>query len=190
MHKRAGKWLGVVVGAAALTVAALPAAAQVVEAGQVDRIPGPGMPGGIASAENMRIMRPAGLLLASFDRNFDGRITAEELDVGTAGAFAVADKNSDGVISGFEQSDWAKAVGSFGDVLSNPMTFDADLDRAITPVEFASGMKRISEPLTDGATGQIAFADLVHSLRAPREEQAEREPPGRGPGEPRVSPGG
>jgi hypothetical protein len=190
MQNGIGQWLGAALGAVALIGVAVPAFAQVAQTGQVDRLPGPGMPVGMAGAEGMRIMRPGGLLFASFDRNFDGSISLEELDVGTAGAFAMADKNSDGAISGFEQSDWAKAVGSFSDVMSNPMTFDTDLDRSITPVEFASGLKRIAEPLIDSATGQIAFSDLVQSLRAPREEQAERDPGGRGQGEPRVQPGG
>ncbi len=182
MYKRTGQRLGAALGL--MMLAAAPAAAQVIETGQVDRLPGPGgVTVGAANADGMRIMRPGALMFASFDRNFDGKITLEEIDVGTAGAFAAADKNSDGVISGFEQSDWASAVGSSSDVLANPMTFDTDLDRSITPAEFAAGLRRLAEPLMN-SSGHIAFADLVQPLRAPRQEQVGRE------GGARVSPGG
>ncbi len=49
-----------------------------------------------------------------------------------SGVFAVVDKNKDGVITGFEQTDWAALMGGGADVLANAMTFDMDLDRAVS----------------------------------------------------------
>jgi hypothetical protein len=140
----------------------------------VDHVVGPtSRPGGgFRLPEGVRMVSPGALLFASFDRNFDGRISAAEVESGAAGAFAAADRNKDGVITGFEQSDWAASVGAVSDILSNPMTFDVDLDRSVTRVEFTAGLKRLAGQLS---SGDIAFADLVKPLN-----QADDEP--RAPG--------
>ena len=55
--------------------AALPASAQ-----DVDRIAGTTNPGGGYKApEGVKVVAPGALVFASFDRNFDGRISAEEI---------------------------------------------------------------------------------------------------------------
>jgi hypothetical protein len=161
----------------ALTVAfAAPAAAQSSTVDRVDRVPGASVPGP-GRNEAVRLVKPGALLFASFDRNFDGVITPEEIDVGAAGAFAAADKNKDGVISGFEQSDWATLIGAGNDVFSNPMAFDLDLDRAVTPAEFAVGIKRFADTLANPTTGNIAFVDLIKAMKPQGGEQAERGSP-------------
>jgi hypothetical protein len=163
-------------------VAVTPAAAQegqVIQQGEaeqiapepeVDRVLGPQRGLGFRAPEGVRVVRPGALLFASFDRNFDGRVTAEEIDSGAAGAFAAADRNRDGVVSGFEQNDWAESVGSLNDVLSNPMTFDVDLDRSVTAAEFSAGLKRIAGQV---APEGLTFAELVKPLTR-NEDQASR----------------
>ncbi|HEX5007033.1 MAG TPA: hypothetical protein VFV70_07965 [Hyphomonadaceae bacterium] len=136
---------------------------------QIDRVVGP-QRGGFRASEGVRVVQPGALLFASFDRNFDGRVSEAEIEAGAAGAFAVADRNGDGVITGFEQNDWATSMASMNDVLSNPMTFDVDLDRQVTPAEFTAGLKRIAG---QAATGELSFADLVKPLGRP-DEQASR----------------
>lgn len=138
----------------------------------IDRVVAP-QRGGFRTPEGVRVVQPGALLFASFDRNFDGRITPEEIEAGAAGSFATADRNGDGVITGFEQNDWATSVGSMNDVLSNPMTFDVDLDRSVTKTEFAAGLKRIAGQV---APGELNFADLVKPLARP-DEQASRGAP-------------
>lgn len=155
-------------------------------AANVDRIAPAGVgPGerafGSRGSDGVRTVRPGALLFASFDTNHDGRITREEFDAGARASFGVADANGDGVISGFEQNDWAKAVGTDNDILSNPMTFDTDLDRNVTEAEFVAGLRRIAEPIADSQTGAILFSDLVQPLRPSESTQARGGPPPRMP---------
>jgi hypothetical protein len=158
---------------------------------QVDRIAGGPARGGMRSTEGVRLVRPGALLFASFDRNFDGKVTREEIETGAAGAFAAADKNKDGKVSGFEQNDWAASVGGQHDVLSNPMTFDIDLDRTITSAEFSTGLKRIADQMMGPGGVDISFAELVKPLTQPdRQAQGGPVPIGPRAGGSNVSPSG
>lgn len=136
---------------------------------EIDRVVAP-QRGGFRAPDGVRVVGPGALLFASFDRNFDGKVSAGEIEMGAAGAFAMADRNGDGAITGFEQNSWAASVASMNDVLSNPMTFDVDLDRSVTKEEFAAGLKRIAGQV---APGDLAFTDLVRPLSRP-DEQASR----------------
>jgi EF hand len=166
---------------------ALPASAQVISTRHGDDLPPPPDSvdrvvaggqvtggGGFRAPEGVKVVRPGALLFASFDKNFDGRISAEELDAGVAGAFAAADKNHDGAISGFEQNDWAASVGGGTDVLSNPMTFDQNLDRSVTKAEFTTGLKRIAGQNASAPGADLTYADLVKPLGGKEDQQAER----------------
>jgi hypothetical protein len=149
-------------GAALLVLGALPAFAQ--EADRIDRIAG-GPPLGANASTSIRVVSPGALAFASFDRNSDGRITVAEIEAGALVAFAAADRNGDGFITGFEQADWAAAMGSTSDVLANTMTFDIDLDRQVTKTEFTAGLKRIAASIQP--SGDLTFADLLLPLTRP-----------------------
>lgn len=146
---------------------------------QVDRVvapPAPGERGPLGRPrDGVRTVQPGALLFASFDGNHDGRITPAEFEAGAAASFAVADKNSDGQITGFEQTDWANAIGTGNDILANPMTFDADLDRNVTQSEFVTGLRRIAASMSEPRTGDILFSQLIQPLRTP-EQGGERAP--------------
>ncbi len=144
-------------------------------ADQIDRVAGGSPRSGFRAPDGVKLVSPGALLFASFDRNFDGKVTREEIEAGASGAFAAADRNRDGKVSGFEQSDWAAVVASPNDVLANAMTFDIDLDRSITPAEFASGLKRIADQMMGVGGSEIAFTELVKPL-SQQERQAERGP--------------
>lgn len=160
---------------AVLAVCSAPALAQDVD--RIDRITGQVSPGGSHRApDGVKVVAPGALVFARFDANLDGVITLAEIDAGAPMAFAVADKNGDGQISGFEQSDWASNMGSTADVLANAMTFDIDLDRAVTKAEFASGLKRIAAQIQPN--GDLTFADLLQPLSR-LNQQADQGP---GPG--------
>jgi hypothetical protein len=174
--------------AAAVALGAGEAAAQTVETSQppeedsIDRIERvAGLPqGGFGRAEGVRRVKPAALMFASYDTNHDAIITRAEIDAGAAASFIVADKNKDGVLSGFEQSDWASLIAAADDVVSNPMQFDTDLDRSVTQTEFIEGIRRLAQQVADPATGNIAFTALIQPLSA-QALQAERGgPPPRG----------
>jgi hypothetical protein len=163
---------GILAGIAFLAVAgAAPALAQDVD--RVDRITGSVGPGGSFRApEGVKVVTPGALLFASFDADLNGLITPEELTAGAQRAFTVADRNGDGVVTGFEQTDWAAAMGDATGVLANAMSFDIDLDRTVTLAEFTSGLRRIADPLADAA-GAVKFTDLIQPLnRAQDQNQA------------------
>src|SRR6185436_14100536 len=136
---------------------------------------GPGGPGGFRTPEGVGMVSPGALLFASFDANHDGKVTIAEIEAGAAAAFAVADKNKDGAVTGFEQTDWAASMGGLPDILANPMTFDVDLDNKISPSEFAAALKRIAGQLAP--SGEITFAELVRPLN----RNDEKGPRGPGP---------
>lgn len=149
-----------------VTAAAMPAGAQEVD--RIDRVAGVPSPGGMGRApEGVKVVAPGALVFASFDRNGDGKVTVAEIEAGAEISFAAADRNGDGVITGFEQTDWAAAMGSGHDVMSNAMTFDIDLDRAVTKAEFLAGLKRIAGQIQPN--GDLTFADLLLPLTRPSE---------------------
>lgn len=128
----------------------------------VGRPDGPVAPG--FNRADARLMRPGALLLASYDRNVDGVITPREIDDGAQASFLIADADGDGGLGGFEQSDWARAVGGDEDVLANPMLFDADLDRRTTREEFIAGVKRLASAVETEEPGVLRFSDLTRPL--------------------------
>ena len=147
---------------------------------RIDRIPGVAgvKTADLGRSEGVRLVRPGALLFASFDRNADARITRQEVADGATASFTLADKNGDGVVSGFEQSDWSLRVGAQDDVLSNPMLFDVDLDRSVTPAEFAAGLQRLADAMADAETKTIPFDRLVQALSPPGQETDEKSPRG------------
>jgi hypothetical protein len=159
-------------GVALLSLAnAAPALAQDVD--RIDRITGSTTPGGsFRPPEGVKVVSPGALVFASFDGNFDGSITREEITAGAQHAFKAADRNSDGAITGFEQTDWAASMGDAAGVLANAMTFDIDLDRSVTLAEFTSGLLRMADQIAD-ETGAVRFSDLIQPLN-----RASMDPPG------------
>jgi hypothetical protein len=137
----------------------------------VDRITGLATPGGgFRAPEGVKVVAPGALVFASFDGNSDGIITIAEIEAGSAVAFATADGNGDGMVTGFEQTDWANAMGSSTDLIANAMTFDIDLDRSVTKAEFTAGLKRIAAQIQP--EGDLTFADLLRPLSSMRDEAA------------------
>jgi hypothetical protein len=163
----------VILAGIAVLVAAGAAPAMAQDIDRVDRITGSVGPGGSFRApEGVKVVTPGALLFASFDADLSGMITPEELTAGAQRAFKVADRNSDGVVTGFEQTDWATAMGDSTGVLANAMTFDIDLDRTVTLAEFTSGLRRIADQLAD-ESGVLKFTELIQPLnRQPEQSQA------------------
>ena len=117
--------------------------------------------------EGVKRVSPGALLLASFDRNFDGKVSRAEISAAAPGLFVVVDANKDGKITGFEQTDWAASVGSAGEIIANPTMFDTNLDRSVTQDEFAKGLLRLADEVMGPTVQEIAFSDLMKPLSAP-----------------------
>lgn len=138
---------------------------------RIDRVAGVASPGGMGrTPEGVKVVAPGALVFASFDRNSDGKVSVAEIEAGAGGAFAAADRNGDSAVTGFEQADWAAAIGSSTDVMANTMTFDIDLDRAVTQAEFVAGLKRIANQIQPA--GELTFADLLRPLSRPSNQDS------------------
>ncbi len=156
---------------------AAPALAQDVDT--IDRITGQVSPGGAPRApDGVKVVAPGALVYARFDADLDGKITVAEIDAGAAVAFAAADGNNDGQVTGFEQTDWAARMGSQSDLMANAMTFDIDLDRSVTKVEFAAGFRRIAGQIQPN--GDLTFADLLQPLSRMNQQAQQGQGPGWG----------
>lgn len=127
-------------------------------------------PSVLPNRDDLRIVRAGAMVFASFDANLDGAVTDAEVAEGAVRSFRVADGDADGVLSGLEQGDWARRVGSGPDVLSNPMTFDADLDRQVTEAEFVAGIRRLAGQHKRPGAGDIQLRDMIRRLDARNED--------------------
>ncbi len=162
---------------AAVLMAALPVNAQAeTEGDELVRLPGQGEANPDSGPGHMKLGRlvPGGGLIASFDTNADGRISAAELAAGTKAAFAAADANGDGQLVAIEQQDWAASLPTRDDTLANPVRFDPNLDRVVTFQEFHAAIVQLAASYED-ASGTIEIASL--SAPEPRQERSDRRAP-------------
>ncbi len=148
-----------------LLTAALPAAAQQAD-DDIVRLPGQGFTkAGARKPQGTpdRLVAGGGLFL-SFDTNGDGRITRAELESGTAAAFRKADANGDGHLTAFEQINWAESLPTRDDTLANPVRFDPNLDRRVSPEEFETVIAELADHYVEESSDVIVIA----SLKAPK----------------------
>ena len=129
----------------------------------------------------MTVVRPAGLLIASFDADRDYRVSRAEFDVGAGQAFQNADESADGNLTLFELEDWRlKALGSL-DAMPGNMSFDENYNSRITEQEFLDTLIYEFERADKDDDGVVAFSDLISLVERPpvyeREEKRERESP-------------
>ena len=69
-------------------------------------------------------------------------------------------------------------MGSQSDLMANAMTFDIDLDRSVTKVEFAAGFRRIAGQIQPN--GDLTFADLLQPLSRMNQQAQQGQGPGWG----------
>ncbi|WP_084417969.1 EF-hand domain-containing protein [Henriciella litoralis] len=117
-------------------------------------------------------LKPGGGLLASFDIDQDGLISADEFEAGIKRAFADADENEDGELTALEQQAWAASLPTRDDSLSNPTRFDPNLDRRVTFEEFSSVIIDLGSDYRGEEDAQLTVA----SLKASKKEERNRFP--------------
>ena len=117
--------------------------------------------------KGMRIEGPitsisaGGLLLASFDSNYNFQIDLNEFNNAKLHIFNIADTDKSGVISPFELEDWRKtALGSL-DAPPGNLSFDKDYDQRITKNEFNKTLISIFESGDKNNDGILKFSELV-----------------------------
>lgn len=137
------------------------------------RLPGNGIvriePGQRAEGPRQRYL-PGGGLLLSFDTDGSESISDAELHAGISAAFLTADANGDGNLSALEQIDWAASLPTRDDSLANPVQFDPNLDRIVSPAEFSARIMAMANEYRADGDSEIRLADL----RAPERDESRR----------------
>ncbi len=131
------------------------------------RAPPPNYPPGIGP---VTLLSPAGLLLATFDKNQDYTISQAEFNAAQALTFAAADKNKDKSLSLFELEDWRAAALGSHDAQPGNLGFDPDFNHIISPAEFSAELQRLFDDNDKNKDGQLGFSELVQIVeRQPRQ---------------------
>jgi hypothetical protein len=139
------------------------------------RLPGNGLikAGELSRLDGTARLVPGGGLIASFDSDEDGYVSAEELTQGIRAAFAAADANEDGRLTALEQQAWAESLPTRDDTLANPVRFDPNLDRIVTFEEFDMVIRQMAAPFQD-EQGRVPISRL--KAPEPRPERPSRNP--------------
>ena len=127
----------------------------------------------------MTVLRPAGLLIASFDTNNDYRITRTEFDLGVGMSFGQADTNQDGSLTLFELEDWrAGALGNL-DAMPGNLSFDENYNSRVTAEEFKATLDYEFTRADKDEDGSVVFGELIRLVERPptyaKEKKRERD---------------
>jgi hypothetical protein len=161
-----------VLAASLIVLAAAPAAAQYggrhgggQRAGQGAS---PATPQPAAGSERATIMvEPVGMLIATFDADGDGRVSAAELKAAVARTFRASDPSGTGRMGYIEYADWATRWLGNADALPSPFTVDANGDNIITPDELQGALAHIFARLDADHDGFVTHKELLTITSAP-----------------------
>lgn len=138
----------------------------------VVRLPGQGeLKAPLRTGATPQRFLPAGGLFLSFDTNEDQIITPTEIEIGIETAFTDADSNGDGGLAALEQQAWAASLPTRDDSLANPVSFDPNLDRMVSPEEFHMVIWSLATSYGDPETGKILLEDLTTDLARPEGQE-------------------
>ncbi len=123
-----------------------------------------------AGAPRERLL-PGGGLFISFDANGDGVVVEDEIEAGIARAFDEADADGNGVLTALEQQAWARDLPTRDETLANPVRFDPNLDRRVSPEEFADVILGLARDYSEDGSVTV----VISALRAPDPDREERQ---------------
>ena len=147
--------------AALLILAAAPAGAQ-------QRPPAPTAREAPAGSERATMMvEPAGMLIAGFDSDGDGRVSAAEREAGVAHSFHAIDTSNAGKLGYIEFADWAERWLGDRNALPSPFGIDTDGDDAITLPELQAAIAHVFDRFDANHDGQVTRAELLTIHAAP-----------------------
>jgi len=108
------------------------------------------------------------LLFASYDKNADYLIDADEFSTGQASSFQSADNDKSGTLSLFELEDWRQAALGSLDAAPGNLSFDKDYDQRVTASEFKSALKYVYNVNDKDADNQLSFEEMIRVFEIPR----------------------
>lgn len=104
---------------------------------------------------------PAGVLIAGFDANGDGRVDRAELEAGIERMFRLADQNHDGSLSLIELSQWSMIWLGGPSAVPGRFDFDRDADDRVSASEFATELRRRFNGFDADKDGVVTRAELL-----------------------------
>ncbi len=123
----------------------------------------------------LTVVKPAGLLIASFDSNNDYKITRTEFEIGANTAFTQADLSGDGDLTLFELEDWREhALGSL-DAMPGNLSFDTNYNSRVTKAEFMEVLSFEFDSADKDEDGIVGFGDLIRFVERPRRVERDTE---------------
>lgn len=113
-----------------------------------------------------RSVTPAGVLIVGFDANGDARTSREELRLGTARSFGLADGDRNGALTLIELSNWSATW--LGDISALPgrFDFDRDGDDRVSAAEFSAELDRRFVRFDADKDGAVGRGELLQLPQA------------------------
>lgn len=109
------------------------------------------------------------LMYATFDGNYDLRITMDEVAVGIAMEFNRADANRDGSLQPIEFQNWSNLVLGGGSTGPYRLDFDRNVDNLITAEEFTNELTARARDYDADEDGAIVRSDFIRVIGQARQ---------------------
>lgn len=121
--------------------------------------------------DSIPVMRPAALLIASFDKDGTYTVSRDEFNAGLKAAFQRADVNKSNSLTPAEIETWRELALGDKDAPPASYAFDPNLDHTISMEEFTNAFERIFNRADENKDAQIAFEELMQMRAFPRRGQ-------------------
>lgn len=122
--------------------------------------------------------KPIGLLLTSMDANADHKVQIAEFEAGVKKEWTSF--TSDGQTGALSYAKWAKRVLGAADALPSFITFDRNLDGAISELEFTDYLSKQFVSLDANSDDVLEASELVFRIEQQRGRGGEQAGQGRG----------
>lgn len=134
---------------------------------------------GTAQPNPTIMVEPAGMAIAAWDADGDGRTTIAELNAGVARSFAAIDTSGGRGFGYIGYGDWSKRWLGDANALPSPFEVDANHDNMITLAELQAQFAKFFARFDGDKDGAVTRAELL-TIRAARFGEGMGRPGGRG----------
>jgi hypothetical protein len=107
------------------------------------------------------VVEPVATLLASFDRDLDGRTTRDEVIQGTLKTYTAIEPRPATPLGYIGYSDWAKRWLGDANAVPSPYELDSDNDQKVSLAELQAGLLRVFDRLDRDKDGVLTRAETL-----------------------------